>query len=60
MPECPCSDSARKHGYRGPVFVKHIRTFLYLAAKDRVRLLLSMLGQDISTTVQRRMLAQVT
>jgi hypothetical protein len=52
MPERPCCDPARENtATEGPVFVEHIRTFLYLAAKHRVRLLLSMLGQDISTTV---------
>lgn len=36
-------------------FVNHLATLLYLAPKDRVRLLLSLLGQDVSTTVSRWM-----
>jgi transcriptional antiterminator RfaH len=40
----------------GP-FVDCIGTLLYLAAKGRVALLLSVLGQEVSTMVSRRMLA---
>jgi transcription antitermination factor NusG len=40
----------------GP-FVDCIGTLLYLAAKGRVALLLSVLGQEVSTVVSRRILA---
>lgn len=43
----------------GP-FVDHVGTLLYLAAKDRVRLLLSIRDLDVSTTVSRQMVAPVT
>jgi transcription antitermination factor NusG len=40
-------------------FVDPIGTVLYVAPKDRVRLLPSILGQDVSTRMSRWMVAPV-
>jgi hypothetical protein len=42
--------------WAGPA-VDDLGALLYLAPKDRARLLLSVLAQDVSTTVSRRMVA---
>jgi hypothetical protein len=56
MPEPTLRPGKKVQRGAGP-FIDHLGTLLYLAPKDHVRLVLSVLGQDVSTTVSRRMVA---
>lgn len=55
MPETQLRPGARVRMIAGP-FVNCIGTLLSLAARDRVALLLNVLGQEVSTVVSRRIL----